>query len=861
MSDRRLLMRVLLGATCLASASPAAAQFTTPFVSTTTGSETSTVGGKTFTNQGLFGAGRFDAEAKDKFGDTIGSFSGISFDAKSWRRSGDSYSGSFFVLPDRGYNGGVVATSNYAARLHRFDLNFTPYTGTANLPAATSSQNQVRLTYRDTTLFTDFNGQITTGVEPANGFITQGGVTNLPSPASGLGSGRISLDSEAVVFAKDGTFYVGDEYGANIYRFNRNSQLTGVIKPPESLIPRNAAGVIQSNSTVTPATGRRQNQGFEGVSISPDGKKLYALLQSAPVQDTTDNQATRLNTRLLVYDISGAAAPTVPSAHYVLQLPTFTLNGAGGAANRTAAQSEILALNDRQFLVLSRDGNGWGPNTRDPFVFKNILVVDIGAATNIAGTSFENSTTPLAPAGVRNASVTPVQSTTFVNILNTPQLNKFGLNINNAAGTRSPLTLSEKWEALALVPVLDERSPQDYFLFVTNDNDFMSRNTTMTGNPAPNTYNAADAGSDVNNDNLVLVYRLTLPTYVNPVYLDAARVMGPVVGLSLSNNQRTGLRLASGHVESRLAAIQQALGHTVTRQTAALEPGAAAPTGPAAGDIVPWASGSYRSADRSDSFEEGSRKTRNNFTSGAAGVDYFFNREFFIGVAAGYVSGDVKAPYDIKMDTSGGFFSAYGGVRMGSVYANLSATFGFQDHDRINRPDPYGLTARGKTSGDTRSVRLEAGYDLRSDAVTTGPIASIAWANHHTKGFTEEGAAGGNIRYPSLSANSLITRLGWQASYRTEISGMPLTPALSLAWERENSNGVTGATLGLASVDSDFANVGVRLPTQRGDYFSGGVGLSLQVSQDIAAQLGYSVLLGDRDLRQHSVVLSVGVKF
>jgi hypothetical protein len=36
----------------------------------------------------------------------------------------------------------------------------------------------------------------------------------------------------------------------------------------------------------------------------------------------------------------------------------------------------------------------------------------------------------------------------------------------------SPTTLSEKIEAMALAPVLEEGAPQDFFLFVGNDNDF-----------------------------------------------------------------------------------------------------------------------------------------------------------------------------------------------------------------------------------------------------------------------------------------------------------------------------------------------------------------------------------------------------
>ena len=96
-----------------------------------------------------------------------------------------------------------------------------------------------------------------------------------------------------------------------------------------------------------------------------------ALAQTGPVPVTTPN---------VIYDISTTKTPTAPIADFVMQLPIYTLNGGGGAPNRTAAQSELLALNDTQFLVLSRDALGLGLTTGNS-VFKSVLLVDTGGAT------------------------------------------------------------------------------------------------------------------------------------------------------------------------------------------------------------------------------------------------------------------------------------------------------------------------------------------------------------------------------------------------------------------------------------------------------------------------------------------------
>jgi hypothetical protein len=273
-----------------------------------------------------------------------------------------------------------------------------------------------------------------------------------------------------------------------------------VITPPPAIAPRRD-GHPDFGSLQPPATGRRNNQGPEGVSLSPDGRTLFVALQSALIQDTAKGDAAgRTNTRVLVYDVSRTPAPAKPVAHHVLQLPTYTANGDGGAPNRTAAQSEIRALDGHRFLMLSRDAAGRGAG-KAPIVYKSILLVDVAGATNLAGGDYETTTASLLrdPAGTAlRPGVVPAASVELINMLNPAQLARFGLDIDAS----SENALSEKWEAMDLVPVLEPAHPADYFLIVGNDNDFIARHCVMSGQ-------ACD--SDIDNDSRILVYRLSLP--------------------------------------------------------------------------------------------------------------------------------------------------------------------------------------------------------------------------------------------------------------------------------------------------------------------------------------------------------------
>src|SRR5215470_6305489 len=95
--------------------------------------DTVTVGGLSFVNKGLVGVGRLPADLRDKFGETVGSGSGLAADLKTWTLSGEGYQGVFYLLPDRGYN--VTGTTDFRARLYKLSIDFKPTDNPSALPA------------------------------------------------------------------------------------------------------------------------------------------------------------------------------------------------------------------------------------------------------------------------------------------------------------------------------------------------------------------------------------------------------------------------------------------------------------------------------------------------------------------------------------------------------------------------------------------------------------------------------------------------------------------------------------------------------------------------------------------------------
>ncbi|KAI5460795.1 outer membrane autotransporter [Mariannaea sp. PMI_226] len=487
--------------------------------------------GKSYTYNELAGYGVVPSAARDKYGDTISLGSSLSM--TSWSKRGSTYHGKLYGLPDRGWN--TNGTVNYQPRIHTYSVSLTLTSGGS---AKNPSPPNVAFVYEDTILLTGPDGKPMTGLDAdQTGGLKYSGFPILPAATytgdgfggEGPGGKRATLDPEALGIAEDGGFWISDEYGPYIYKFDKSGRMTSATAPPDAILPlRN--GVVsfsadspplyspdQEPSPKNPTQGRQNNQGFEGMTISPDGKSLWVLLQSAALQEGGQAKGTRENSRLLQYSIKDSRGhgynPSLEyKAEYVVPLPTFKdTNG----KKLIAAQSEMHYVSDSQFLFLPRDsGNGHGQSSSQS-LYRHVDVFDISGATNVKGSSHDDFNKSIASTdGVLNSGIKPATVCPFLDFNINDQLNRFGLH---NGGSQDGALLNEKWEGLALVPV--DRSDyhghsdgDEYFLFAASDNDFICQNGFMNFGRIPF---ADTSGFDL--DNQVLVFRITLPKGSKPL--------------------------------------------------------------------------------------------------------------------------------------------------------------------------------------------------------------------------------------------------------------------------------------------------------------------------------------------------------
>ncbi|KAL8966453.1 MAG: hypothetical protein Q9197_005971 [Variospora fuerteventurae] len=476
----------------------------------------------------LAGYGSIPANARDSYGDTLGGFgSAIAIDHKSWRKlKNGTYTGKLYAIPDRGWYtvSPFMGTLNYQNRIHTFAISFTP---APDATATSPSPPNLHLSYQSTLLLTDPLGNPTTGLDAdLTGGLTIPNFPLLPSATytgngfgqAGSGGRRISIDAEGLVLNNDGSYWISDEYGPYIYRFSASGKLLTAIAPPPAYIPRrnktisftaDSPPVYEPDRAVIPSdpeSGRSNNQGLEGLTASPDGKTLYALTQSALINDGGPDNPFRRQARLLEYDVSRPSNPTL-SREYVVTLPLWTdPTEDEDEQTKVAAQSEIHYLGGGQFFILARDSGAGGGQDSSTSIYRHIDVFDISSATNIKSADNDAIDGSIASdEGVLEPGVEAATYCSFLDFNVNSELARFGLRNGGEQGAD---LLNEKWESIAVVPA-DGKKGNDgvFFVFSLSDNDFITQDGYLNNGQ----YRYTDeSGFDL--DNQALVFQVQLPS-------------------------------------------------------------------------------------------------------------------------------------------------------------------------------------------------------------------------------------------------------------------------------------------------------------------------------------------------------------
>ena len=250
------------------------------------------------------------------------------------------------------------------------------------------------------------------------------------------------------------------------------------------------------------------------------------------------------------------------------------------------------------------------------------------------------------------------------------------------------------------------------------------------------------------------------------------------------------------------------------------------------------------------------------------GIERALGEHLHLGAGVSYL----ESFSDQSTDLDGVTLATYLSGTWGGLYADVLYGATLLDHD-IDRSTGLGSTAHAAPDSTVHAVNFNTGYNFHFGNWRTGPFAGVDYAHAKIDGYTEDGGGTAATEVSEQSLDSLITRLGWQASYRKKTSWGAITPQLRLGWERENQDGNDPVTVGLVkspyyilkgnTLSSTGAPFGVTVSgyDRERDAMTVGAALSVDIGRRFNITLDYEGYFLAEGYSAHFGKLMMGWKF
>lgn len=281
----------------------------------------------------------------------------------------DAADSCFWLLTDRGPNvdgptpeSKVFALPEFAPRVGKFRLSGDSLEAVGTVPLR------------------DAAGNLFSGLPAAGGDGSTGEVGYDLAGEAVCDSLRRGLDTEGLALAGDGTFWVSDEYGPYLLRFDGEGRLLEEYSPFNGGLPEVLAR-------------RRPNRGMEGLAYDAGADMLFGIMQSPLYNPDASTKDTAVFCRIV------ALRPTDGrTAQYL-----YPLEDPGNVV------SELCALGGGDLLVLERDAEfpaeGRG--------FKKVFRIDLSQASDISPLDGYMAVDTLAPGRLAGYGLRAVEKELF----------------------------------------------------------------------------------------------------------------------------------------------------------------------------------------------------------------------------------------------------------------------------------------------------------------------------------------------------------------------------------------------------------------------------------------------------------------
>ena len=286
--------------------------------------------------------------------------------------------GTFLFMVDNGYG----TKANSADSLLRF-YALEPDFQTGNVYPVDLKTGDRLESFTDQSLFqlNDKNGQLIgfqtivadRDIYPGSTLLQPEGIPVDPTIKENRLLTGADFDLESIRKVNDGTYWFGEEFGPYLLHVAADGTLLEApIATPNILqlgdnplvqSPDNPAFANLADALRIKAANLPRSKGFEGMALSPDGNKLYTLLEGPLVPEADQ-------TRLLISEFD------VASKQYTGQTYSYRMD----APYPNRAIGDLTAINDHEFIVIERDngqGDASNPAFTNPALSKKLYKIDI----------------------------------------------------------------------------------------------------------------------------------------------------------------------------------------------------------------------------------------------------------------------------------------------------------------------------------------------------------------------------------------------------------------------------------------------------------------------------------------------------
>jgi hypothetical protein len=423
----------------------------------------------------LIAFGSISGTYEDLADDTAGILeNGIAGNRLGGIGSGLAYAGgdTFLALPDRGPNAAPYATDvddtvSYINRFHTLRLSLAPnpdfvspsippsFNPGASLPfmltptlrRTTLLFSVAPLTYGSGAGLHKDDGTALGSGQPAlntafvHYFTGRSDGFDPNQPSSNPNNAR--LDPESIRVSNDGmSVFISDEYGPYVYQFSRvkGNRIRTFTLPGNLAV--NLLSPVGQTEIDHNTVGRVANKGMEGLAITPDGNMLVGIMQANLEQDASGSL------RIVTIDIQSG----------------ITHEYAYGLTDGTGV-SEIVAINNHEFLVDERDGKGMGDktgltDTASAASIKRLYLIDLNGATDVTNVARLDL-------GSASNTVVPTKKTLFLDIV--AKLTAAGIDAHLIPSKVEGITFGQD-----VTMTVNGQPVTKHTIYVANDNDFLT---------------------------------------------------------------------------------------------------------------------------------------------------------------------------------------------------------------------------------------------------------------------------------------------------------------------------------------------------------------------------------------------------